>query len=172
MNLFGHRRFISLEFFNVLDSFPEIVSSIYIDKERVEFDEPVQELDISLQKVNRLDEIDIERIRNEFIEVYNVSGHVLEELEGESSEGFLIDEKIFLEPSWEQQGWQRFGKFLLINREVHPPKIRVINIPCADTVLHLDPWWNPAVEEQATARAHRMGQKIPFLFIVFLVSKA
>lgn len=80
MNLFGHRRFISLEFFNVLDSFPEIVSSIYIDKERVEFDEPVQELDISLQKVNRLDEIDIERIRNEFIEVYNVSGHVLEEL--------------------------------------------------------------------------------------------
>lgn len=31
----------------------------------------------------------------------------------------------------------------------------------ADTVLHLDPWWNPAVEEQATARAHRMGQKHP-----------
>ncbi|MDX1961455.1 MAG: SNF2-related protein [Leptospiraceae bacterium] len=28
----------------------------------------------------------------------------------------------------------------------------------ADTVIHLDPWWNPAVEEQATARAHRMGQ--------------
>ncbi len=31
----------------------------------------------------------------------------------------------------------------------------------ADTVIHLDPWWNPAVEEQATARAHRMGQKHP-----------
>ncbi len=29
----------------------------------------------------------------------------------------------------------------------------------ADTVIHLDPWWNPAAEEQATARAHRMGQK-------------
>lgn len=29
----------------------------------------------------------------------------------------------------------------------------------ADTVIHLDPWWNPAVEEQATARAHRMGQQ-------------
>lgn len=28
----------------------------------------------------------------------------------------------------------------------------------ANTVIHLDPWWNPAVEEQATARAHRMGQ--------------
>jgi len=26
-------------------------------------------------------------------------------------------------------------------------------------VIHLDPWWNPAVEEQATARAHRIGQR-------------
>ncbi len=26
-------------------------------------------------------------------------------------------------------------------------------------VLHFDPWWNPAVEEQATDRAHRIGQK-------------
>jgi SNF2 family DNA or RNA helicase len=26
-------------------------------------------------------------------------------------------------------------------------------------VIHLDPWWNPAVEEQANSRAHRMGQK-------------
>lgn len=29
----------------------------------------------------------------------------------------------------------------------------------ADTVIHLDPWWNPAVENQATDRAHRIGQK-------------
>lgn len=28
----------------------------------------------------------------------------------------------------------------------------------ADYVIHLDPWWNPAVENQATDRAHRMGQ--------------
>ena len=28
----------------------------------------------------------------------------------------------------------------------------------ADYVLHLDPWWNPAVEDQATDRAHRIGQ--------------
>ena len=28
-------------------------------------------------------------------------------------------------------------------------------------MLHVDPWWNPAVEEQATARAHRMGQTRP-----------
>jgi SNF2 family DNA or RNA helicase len=29
----------------------------------------------------------------------------------------------------------------------------------ADTVIHLDPWWNPAAENQATDRAHRIGQK-------------
>ena len=29
----------------------------------------------------------------------------------------------------------------------------------ADTVIHYDPWWNPAVEDQATDRAHRIGQE-------------
>jgi SNF2 family DNA or RNA helicase len=33
-----------------------------------------------------------------------------------------------------------------------------LNLTGADTVIHFDPWWNPAVEDQATARAHRMGQ--------------
>lgn len=33
-----------------------------------------------------------------------------------------------------------------------------LNLTGADTVVHLDPWWNPAVEAQATARAHRIGQ--------------
>jgi SNF2 family DNA or RNA helicase len=33
-----------------------------------------------------------------------------------------------------------------------------LNLTAADTVIHCDPWWNPAVEEQATARAHRVGQ--------------
>ena len=36
-----------------------------------------------------------------------------------------------------------------------------VNLTAADYVLHVDPWWNPAVEEQATARAHRMGQTRP-----------
>ncbi|WP_017757171.1 DEAD/DEAH box helicase, partial [Pseudacidovorax intermedius] len=34
-----------------------------------------------------------------------------------------------------------------------------LNLPEADTVIHYDPWWNPAVEAQATARAHRIGQQ-------------
>jgi SNF2 family DNA or RNA helicase len=33
-----------------------------------------------------------------------------------------------------------------------------LNLPQADTVIHYDPWWNPAVENQATGRAHRIGQ--------------
>ncbi|MEN2673168.1 C-terminal helicase domain-containing protein [Herbaspirillum huttiense] len=33
-----------------------------------------------------------------------------------------------------------------------------LNLTAADTVVLADPWWNPAVEEQAIARAHRLGQ--------------
>ena len=33
-----------------------------------------------------------------------------------------------------------------------------LNLTRADTVIHYDPWWNPAVEDQATDRAHRIGQ--------------
>jgi non-specific serine/threonine protein kinase len=33
-----------------------------------------------------------------------------------------------------------------------------LNLTAADYVIHLDPWWNPAVEQQATDRAHRIGQ--------------
>ncbi|MEO9944533.1 DEAD/DEAH box helicase [Paraglaciecola sp.] len=36
-----------------------------------------------------------------------------------------------------------------------------LNLTAADYVIHMDPWWNPAVEEQASDRAHRMGQKRP-----------
>ncbi|QGU96758.1 ATP-dependent helicase [Clostridium bovifaecis] len=34
-----------------------------------------------------------------------------------------------------------------------------LNLTGADTVIHFDPWWNPAVEEQATDRVHRIGQE-------------
>ena len=34
-----------------------------------------------------------------------------------------------------------------------------LNLTKADIVIHFDPWWNPAVENQASDRAHRMGQK-------------
>ncbi len=40
----------------------------------------------------------------------------------------------------------------------------------ADTVIHLDPWWNPAVEDQASDRAHRIGQEKP-VTVVRLVTQ-
>ena len=36
-----------------------------------------------------------------------------------------------------------------------------LNLTAADTVIHYDPWWNPAAEAQATDRAYRIGQNNP-----------
>jgi SNF2 family DNA or RNA helicase len=36
-----------------------------------------------------------------------------------------------------------------------------LNLVSADTVVHYDPWWNPAAQAQATDRAYRIGQKRP-----------
>ena len=44
-----------------------------------------------------------------------------------------------------------------------------LNLTAADTVIHYDPWWNPAVENQATDRAHRIGQDKP-VFVYKLVT--
>ena len=44
-----------------------------------------------------------------------------------------------------------------------------LNLTAADTVIHYDPWWNPAVENQASDRAHRIGQNKP-VFIYKLVT--
>jgi len=38
-----------------------------------------------------------------------------------------------------------------------------LNLTAADYVIHMDPWWNPAVEDQATDRAHRIGQDKPVI---------
>lgn len=43
-----------------------------------------------------------------------------------------------------------------------------LNLTAADAVIHYDPWWNPAVESQATDRAHRMGQDKP-VFVYKLI---
>jgi SNF2 family DNA or RNA helicase len=46
-----------------------------------------------------------------------------------------------------------------------------LNLTAADCVLLLDPWWNPAVEDQAADRAHRIGQDKPVV-IYRLVAEA
>ena len=45
-----------------------------------------------------------------------------------------------------------------------------LNLTAADTVIHYDPWWNPAAENQATDRAHRIGQTKP-VFVHKLVCR-
>ena len=44
-----------------------------------------------------------------------------------------------------------------------------LTLTAADTVIHYDPWWNPAVERQATDRAHRLGQDKP-VFVYKLIA--
>jgi superfamily II DNA or RNA helicase len=43
-----------------------------------------------------------------------------------------------------------------------------LNLTAADYVLHMDPWWNPAVEDQAADRAHRLGQLRPVTIYRFI----
>ncbi|MDR1367366.1 MAG: DEAD/DEAH box helicase, partial [Candidatus Accumulibacter sp.] len=45
-----------------------------------------------------------------------------------------------------------------------------LNLTAADTVIHYDPWWNPAIENQATDRAHRIGQEKPVFVYKLIVS--
>jgi SNF2 family DNA or RNA helicase len=45
-----------------------------------------------------------------------------------------------------------------------------LNLTAADTVIHYDPWWNPAVENQATDRAYRIGQDKP-VFVYKLITE-
>jgi SNF2 family DNA or RNA helicase len=60
----------------------------------------------------------------------------------------------------------RMAKVENFQREDGPPVFLIslkaggagLNLTAADTVVHFDPWWNPAVEDQATDRAHRIGQ--------------
>ena len=47
-----------------------------------------------------------------------------------------------------------------------------LNLTEADTVIHFDPWWNPAVENQATDRAHRIGQDKPVFVYKFIVENS
>jgi non-specific serine/threonine protein kinase len=45
-----------------------------------------------------------------------------------------------------------------------------LNLTAADYVIHIDPWWNPAVEMQASDRTHRIGQDKP-VFIFKLITR-
>ena len=54
-------------------------------------------------------------------------------------------------------------KYILLLRYIFIISLKAggvgLNLTAADYVIHIDPWWNPAIEAQATDRVHRMGQK-------------
>ena len=44
-----------------------------------------------------------------------------------------------------------------------------LNLTAAEYVIHIDPWWNPAVEMQASDRAHRIGQDKPVFVYKYIL---
>jgi SNF2 family DNA or RNA helicase len=86
-------------------------------------------------------------------------------------------------PALAARGWRhvrldgsttdRAGVVAAFNAEDGPPVFLLslkaggtgLNLTAADYVFHLDPWWNPAVEDQATDRAHRIGQTRPVVSV-------
>lgn len=76
--------------------------------------------------------------------------------------------KLGVDPLWLHGGTKNRDKVVANFQDPKGPPIIVVSLRAggtgltltrADTVVHYDPWWNPAVERQATDRAHRLGQK-------------
>ncbi len=75
--------------------------------------------------------------------------------------------KLGVEPAWLHGGTRDRDKVVASFQDPEGPPVIVVSLRAggtgltltrADTVIHYDPWWNPAVERQATDRAHRLGQ--------------
>jgi len=69
---------------------------------------------------------------------------------------------------WLHGGTKNRGEVVASFQDPNGPRVIVVSLKAggtgvtltaADTVVHYDPWWNPAVEDQATDRAHRIGQE-------------
>ena len=79
-----------------------------------------------------------------------------------------VVEKLGVKPLWLHGGSQHRDRIVANFQDPAGPPVIVVSLRAggtgvtltrADTVVHYDPWWNPAVEQQATDRAHRLGQK-------------
>jgi SNF2 family DNA or RNA helicase len=73
-----------------------------------------------------------------------------------------------VEPLWLHGGTRNRDKVVASFQDPEGPPVLIVSLKAggtgltltrADTVMHYDPWWNPAVERQATDRAHRLGQQ-------------
>jgi superfamily II DNA or RNA helicase len=81
-------------------------------------------------------------------------------------------EKLGIEYLWLHGGTKNREEIVGKFQQVGGPPVFLISLKAggsgitlteADTVIHFDPWWNPAVEDQATDRAHRIGQDKPVM---------
>lgn len=81
----------------------------------------------------------------------------------------LIDvvKKLGVDPLWLHGGTRNRDKVVASFQDPNGPPVIIVSLRAggtgltltrADTVMHYDPWWNPAVEQQATDRTHRLGQ--------------
>ncbi len=93
---------------------------------------------------------------SQFVEMQKMLGQVLEELE--------------IPYLWLHGGTKNREELVAQFQQKSGPPVFLISLKAggsgltlteADTVIHYDPWWNPAVEDQATDRAHRIGQEKP-----------
>ncbi len=76
--------------------------------------------------------------------------------------------KLGVNPLWLHGGTKNRDKVVRDFQDENGPPVIVVSLKAggtgltltrADTVMHYDPWWNPAVEQQATDRTHRLGQR-------------
>jgi SNF2 family DNA or RNA helicase len=83
---------------------------------------------------------------------------VREELDKDNTDYFYLDGSTKVEDRGRmvQEFNDGTGEIFLISLKAGGTGL---NLTGADTVIHFDPWWNPAVEDQATDRAYRIGQK-------------
>ena len=78
-----------------------------------------------------------------------------------------VIKRLGVDPCWLHGGTRERDKVVARFQDPEGPPVIVVSLRAggtgltltrADTVIHYDPWWNPAVERQATDRAHRLGQ--------------
>jgi superfamily II DNA or RNA helicase len=79
-----------------------------------------------------------------------------------------VIKRLGVEPLWLHGGTRKRDKVVDAFQSPSGPPVIVVSLKAggtgltltrADTVMHYDPWWNPAVERQATDRTHRLGQR-------------
>lgn len=131
-------------------------------------------LDIASSKVARFIELTSELVENKhralvFSQFTSFLGYVKKALEGKGIPYLYLDgstpikEREKLVQSFQQGDCPIF----LISLKAGGTGL---NLTAADYVIHLDPWWNPAIEDQASDRSHRIGQTRP-VTIYRLISK-